>query len=245
MKGLIASVVPVVVLTVALRTQAAPLLNPAPPRPDPNQVVPLLIVTIKTEQDERKRIEAATALRNFDPNAFPDIVPILVDVLQSDPKMGVRYEAANSLAKIRPVSRLAGQALERAASKDDSLRVRLLARTSLLGYRLAGYSNNMKDSTSGLGQAPAIVEGTTRSEPPLRSAPVLITEPPPFPTIPERTKTGLLKNEVTITNIPRPMPRGFSTAMPTGPIGGPSTAASSSSPPPAIQEGPILVPPQD
>jgi hypothetical protein len=50
----------------------------------------------------------------------------------------VRLEAIQSLAKLRPVSQQAGLTLEQAAH-DDSMRVRMQARTLLFQYRLAGY----------------------------------------------------------------------------------------------------------
>ena len=48
--------------------------------------------------------ELKKELRQFDTKAFPDIVPILADVLRTDAKASVRLEAAQSLARIRPVS---------------------------------------------------------------------------------------------------------------------------------------------
>src|ERR1700682_4397176 len=91
----------------------------------PAQRVPELIVTLKSEQDERKRSSAAIELGTYDTSTFGEIVPVLVDVLQTDPKPGVRMDAASSLGSIRPVSQLAGQALEKANSSDDNWRVRL------------------------------------------------------------------------------------------------------------------------
>src|SRR5579872_1032934 len=49
------------------------------PKPNPAERVPQLIVTLKTDQDERKRAAAATELASFDANAFSEIVPVLVD----------------------------------------------------------------------------------------------------------------------------------------------------------------------
>lgn len=98
-----------------------------------------LIVQAKSDPDERKRAAAAEELREFDAKAHPEIVSILADVARTDAKPGVRQEALESLAKIRPVSIVAGQALERAAAQDDSWRVRWQAKTALLRYQLAGY----------------------------------------------------------------------------------------------------------
>src|ERR1700738_4608481 len=97
---------------------------------NPSQRVPELILIVKTDPDERKRTHAAEELRDYDSATFTEIVPVLVDVLQKDKKRNVRLEALNSLAKIRPVSARAGQAIEKAAAADESWRVRLQAKTS-------------------------------------------------------------------------------------------------------------------
>jgi HEAT repeats len=105
---------------------------------NPAQRVPQLITVLKTDPSESAREKAAAELRDYDPTAFPEITAVLVDVLQHDPKPGVRVEAAQSLSKLRPVSQEAGMALEE-ATRDSSLRVRWQARSSLLSYRLSGY----------------------------------------------------------------------------------------------------------
>src|SRR5207237_7849205 len=85
------------------------------PKADPVQRVPQLLYTVKTEPDEAKRAAAAAELREYDATMFPDIVPILADVLRTDGAQGVRLEAVQSLGKIRPVSAMAGEALEAAS----------------------------------------------------------------------------------------------------------------------------------
>src|SRR5262249_39491260 len=107
---------------------------------NPTQRVPELILLVKTDPDERKRAQAAEELREYDATTFTEIVPVLVDVLANDKKQSVRSEALTSLAKIRPVTTLAGQAMERAAAQDESLRVRWQAKSALPKYHLAGYS---------------------------------------------------------------------------------------------------------
>jgi len=108
---------------------------------NPAQRVPELIVQVKNDKNESKRESAARELRDYDPTANPDIVPVLVDVLQNDATPSVRAEAAQSLGKLRPVSQIAGWALEEAL-KDSSIRVRLQARSSLISYRLSGYHSD-------------------------------------------------------------------------------------------------------
>jgi len=104
----------------------------------PGERVSQLILTVKTDKDEDKRAEAAHELRDCDPAKHPELVPILIDVIQNDPKPGVRAEAIATVAKFRPVSQEVGMSLEQ-ATKDSSFRVRWQARSSLMSYRLAGY----------------------------------------------------------------------------------------------------------
>jgi hypothetical protein len=107
-------------------------------KPNPAERVPQLIATVKTDQDEDKRAGAAKELREFDPAAFPEVVAVLIDVLQHDSKVSVRAEAVQSLGKLRPISQEAGWALEQ-ATRDSSFRVRWQARNALIGYRISGY----------------------------------------------------------------------------------------------------------
>ena len=113
-------------------------------KPNPAERVPELIVIVKTDKDESKRTSAAEELRQYDPATHPDIVPVLIDVLLNDAKPAVRVEAAESLAKLRPVSQEAGWALEQARDKDSSMRVRAKARYELIGYYWAGYHTDPK-----------------------------------------------------------------------------------------------------
>ena len=104
---LLALILPV---TIALPAPAGILFGRHKQRPE--ERVPQLIVAVKTEANDSKRESAAKELRDYDPATFTDIVPVLVDVLQHDTKAGVRAEAAQSLSKLRPVSKEAGWALE-------------------------------------------------------------------------------------------------------------------------------------
>ena len=138
-------------MTLALLTVGA-LALPAPAgilfgkktKPNPAERVPELIVIVKTDKDESKRVAAAEELRQYDPAAYTDIVPVLIDVLMNDSKPAVRAEAAESLGKLRPVSQEAGWALEQAQDKDSSWRVRTKARYVLMTYHWAGYHTDPK-----------------------------------------------------------------------------------------------------
>jgi hypothetical protein len=105
----------------------------------PQQRVPELIVILKSEKDAHKRADAAEELRQFDLKDFPEIIPVLIDALQSDPAPSVRVEAATSLGRLRPFSMSAAQALEKAAATDSNWRVIIQAKTSFLYYQLSGY----------------------------------------------------------------------------------------------------------
>jgi hypothetical protein len=115
-------------------------------KPNPADRVPELIGIVKTEKDEHKRASAAEEMRQYDANTYPEIIMVLADVLLSDASASVRAEAADSLARLRPVAQSAGLALEQALAKDSSMKVRMQARYALLQYHWAGYHSNSKDA---------------------------------------------------------------------------------------------------
>jgi hypothetical protein len=137
---------------------------------DPKTRVPEVVAALRGDKDADKRARAAEELRNYDPAAFPDVVPALIMALQSDPKPAVRAEAAQTLGKLRPVSQQIGEALEQALATDSSMRVRLQARSSLLSYHWAGYRSAKKTDVPPLPPP----TGATGKEPP-----VIQTAPPP------------------------------------------------------------------
>jgi hypothetical protein len=160
--------------------------------------------------------------------------------------------AASSLGGLRPVSALAGQALERSAGSDSNARVRWHAKSILVKYRLAGYAPGSKGE-------PPLAGGPQTSEPPLldaavmsqpRKAPPGTSPPAPFPTgrVPAnpasmpKTTAPPLSQEDALEFRPstgRPSARGptFSTAVPQRPT---QTAPQ---PLPMVEsEGPSLTP---
>lgn len=174
-------------------------------RPVPAQRVPELILTLKTETDERKRATAAEELRDYDPKTFTEIVPVLIDVLHNDKKTGVRLEALNSLYRLRPVSQAAGQAMEHTAANDESLRVRLQAKSTLLKYHIAGYSSSGKSEP---------VQPTTQ-EPPLADPAGLPIPAVTFPPAPAKVGQPVTSSPNSPTDdVPRPLPQGI--ALPSG-----------------------------
>ena len=193
-------------------------------KPNPMERVPQLLVTVKTDSDDDKRASAAKELRDYDPATFPELVSVLVDVSQHDPKTGVRLEAVQSLAKLRPVSQEAGVALEE-ATRDASIRVRWQARSSLLSYRLAGYRSGAKET-----EPPLAV--------PAKSMPVVTSTPsgpaqkqtvePPI----ARTTSGVATSETPPPPLAQPLPKG--------PAEEPKAAKATAPPPLAPAEEPKL-----
>ena len=163
---------------------------------NPLQRVPELIVTVKTDADDRKRAHAAEELRDYDTTKFTEIVPVLADVLLHDKKQNVRLEALASLSRIRPLSTTAGQALEKAAANDEVLRVRLHAKAALTKYHLAGYSPKKGETIS------------TSSKMSTNEPPLIVNPPLPAP-----------RNDD--PRIPRPLPPGVA-SPPKAPVDGPS-----------------------
>lgn len=109
---------------------------------------------LKTSGEETARIAAIEELRSIDGAYQPIAISALMETLKSDRKTGVRAEAAVALSKMRPVRQEVGSALENAISKDNSMRVRIQARSALLQYNLAGYRSVQGGSsvTDPLGQ---------------------------------------------------------------------------------------------
>jgi hypothetical protein len=171
---------------------------------NPNQRVPELILTVKTDADERKRAHAAEELREYDTKTYTEIVPVLADVLLHDKKHTVRLEALTSLTKIRPVSTIAGQAIEKAAADDDTLRVRLQAKAALPKYHLAGYASHKSGGSTKKKQT---------DEPPVIDPPAIRIDP-----------SAKVQPMPMGSSYPRPLPPGLGTGpTPTGPpIDGPS-----------------------
>jgi hypothetical protein len=151
----------------------------SPPPLPPAQRVAALITTVKSETDERKRVNAVEELREFDTKSFPEIVPVLVDAAKSDSKASVRSEAVNSLVRIRPISTIAGQAIEHAAQHDDNWRNRMSAQAALMRYRLAGYSSppptpQPPQPPTPQAKGPAGKQPAQTSEPPLNDPPQIL-----------------------------------------------------------------------
>jgi HEAT repeats len=216
---------------------------------DPAKRVAELIITVKTEQDDRKRASAAAELGTFDALSFPEIVPVLVDIMQHDPKSALRMDAASSLGGLRPVSQVVGETLEKAASSDENMRVRLHAKSILMKYRIAGYSpgsSGQKTSPAKNGEPPLLdANGAPRQSPAVMGVP---TSGQPAANSGVFTNASASKNSTQKSSdtpefrpsVPRPLPQGpaFSTAMPQEPI------LTTPSPLPMVDtQGPPLTPP--
>jgi hypothetical protein len=201
-------------------------------KPTPTEHVPELIATLQTSGDENKRVEAVEELRQYDPAQFPQIVPALIEALQSDRKPAVRSEAAASLSKIRPVSPQVGQALEQTLSKDSSMRVRLQARSALLQYHWAGYRAGTKPVETPLPQSkepPTAIPET--KEPPRTATPAVAPTPQPKPA-PQPMPPVTAPQPMPTPSGSRPLPVGPDLTPPEKPV-----------PPSEEKKGPDLIPP--
>lgn len=199
----------IVILAMSMPAQAQ-IFNFFKKRPPEPQNVADLVVTLRTDSEERRRSNAADKLRDYDANSHPEIVPALVDAALKDQKSGVRYDALSSLAKIRPVSQMAGQAIEQAVQSDDNWRNRLHAKSLMVGYNLAGYRNlPAKDQ-------PQNAKGGKTSEPPLASQP-LTSQPmtgQPLPNQPIAQQPEVIEFEPQfVPSQPRPLPNGPKTSI--------------------------------
>jgi hypothetical protein len=221
---------PVLVVGLASSASAGIIFNKKP-KVVPEKRVPELLTTARTDGDENKRYDAVAELRDYDPKLFPQIVPTLIEVLMNDKKASVRSEAAQTLSKLRPVSREVAEALEHARDKDASLRVRMQARNSLLSYHWAGWWSD-PGKLKPDGPTPP-----TTKEPPL--APPVQTQPQPLPPV---TPVTTLK--------PRPEPAPG--PLPAPVIATPPPPPSRTTPgavqplpkgPPVEEKGPELGPP--
>lgn len=130
------------------------------PRPNPTEHVPLLIKTLNSDLDDRRRADAASDLRDYDPKTFPDIIPALVEALNNDSSTSVRVEAATSIGKLRPISLIGGYALEQAEMNDPALRVRVVATTHLKVWVLFhGYKRGrMPDPLANQSEEPPLAD---------------------------------------------------------------------------------------
>jgi hypothetical protein len=178
--------------------------------------VPTLIGALKTDPEERHRADAARQLRDFDVTAYPEILPALIEATQTDAKAGVRLEALQSLARVRPISQQAGQTLEGLADHDSSLRVRLQARSALIQYRLSGYhaSRNVAKPQIGPTIEPPLAPGL---EPAGLQAPLSTPGPNAYEPYRAMTPTPIQVTPKPVPLVPVPSPRLEPAPMPTGP----------------------------
>jgi HEAT repeats len=200
----------------------AGLFGKKPSKPSPAERVPELIAILRTDGDEDKRSNAAEELRQYDPTAFPTIIPALVEAMQTDKKPSVRSESAQSLGKLRPVSDQAGLALQQTLETDPSMRVRLQARSALMSYRWNNWHGVKKEPPSNNTKEPPLADKNVPPSPPGPPS------PPPSPPPP-------------VINTQRVPPRQFQ-GIPTNPNGRPSNGVSLQRPVPTTAEPPLAPP---
>src|SRR5262245_49214044 len=113
-------------------------------------------------------------------------MPALIEALQRDTSSSVRAEAAGSIGKLRPISQQAGYVLEQALEGDNSMRVRMSARTALWQYYLVGYrsAKQPEPPANQTGEPPLAAPGGPVPMP--APAAMARTQPPPAARQPTR-----------------------------------------------------------
>lgn len=134
-------------------------------KPDPATHVPALLDMLKSATDERDRVAAANALREYDAKVYPEILPALMDALAGDSSSSVRTEAAESIGRIRPITAQAGYALEQAKENDKDRSVRNAARLALLQYKILGWIPGTKAEIAFQTKEPPLASSSVKSAP--------------------------------------------------------------------------------
>ena len=161
-----------------------------------------LLTVLRSDLNEDNRTHAAEELGRVDASRYPEIIPLLIETMRSDPKPAVRAEVVDSLAKIRPLTKEAGKALE-AAKEDGSFKVRWHARTAARVYHNAGYQEQEKKvAATPAKPSPAATRSTSELAPSGQSsgwlsnmfgkaspAPAPVAQPQPTPA-PQPTQTS-------------------------------------------------------
>jgi HEAT repeats len=119
-----------------------------------------LLTILRSDLNEDNRTHAAEELGRVDASHYPEIIPLLIETMRNDPKPAVRAEVVDSLAKIRPLTKEAGKAIE-TAKEDGSFKVRWHARTAARVYHNAGYQEQEKKVAATPAKSPAAAPRST------------------------------------------------------------------------------------
>jgi hypothetical protein len=206
-----------------------PTTQAAPATPSPAERLNQMISIAKTDPSESRRAAAIKELRQYDLRTYPQIMGILVDLLQTDSDSSVRAEAAESLGKMRPISQQAGWALQKASTSDSSTRVRWQARAALIQYQMAGYQPRQAN------QPPQGMP--TSAEPPL-ATPITATPNPAPAVAPPRQVSPPSYIRQPVQNTAEP-PMSNPVVNPPAPLV-PAQPPRLQRPPSTYDEGPIL-----
>ena len=130
--------VPIALMWIYASAEAGIIFNRGK-KPGPEEQIAELVKTLRTNPDERHRVASIGDLGKFDAKDHPAIATTLIDSVMRDPSSAVRYEAAQALGKVRPLTSQSAYALEYALNNDSSTRVRTAAQNALWQYHVAGY----------------------------------------------------------------------------------------------------------
>lgn len=211
-----------VLVSTSLPVHAQGILNILKRRPEPAPKVPELIHQLQGSDQARSRSTAANDLRQYDAKQFPEVIRALIHSLEHDVNPSVRAEAAQALGRTHPITQAAGQALERAASKDSVWRVRMQAWSSLKGIQIQGWRNQGPSAVEDyiVNAAPAAPpQQKSKSLFEVQAPSIPLPSPPVAITTPTPNSLVITEPEPAQYTVPRPLPVGapWSTSVPTPP----------------------------
>lgn len=215
MKWYTTMLIPGFLVAATVQAQAGGIFVSRKPAPNPDQHIYKLVNLAQSCRNSSQRAHAVQQLRNFDAVKYPQVVPVLVNVLRTDKSINVRIEAARSLGRVRPLTPAAREALAEASMHDSAFRVRWQARTSLTVYTVARINPRNYAPTN------SKASRMTTKEPPVGGPFVS----PESGTVPVREKT---KDPVFMTPPPRSV--GYARPLPKGPDQPPQAAPNNSAP---------------
>lgn len=144
------------------------------PKPSPAEQIPKLVTTLKSDQAERKRADAAEGLGDFDLAPFPEAVDALVQALRTDVSAAVRGQALHSLSRLKAPPKHVVAAVEQCKTSDASIRLRAHAQRLWMSYQLHGLTPK-PDETA----APPTAQSPAGSVPPEPARVMKSTPTPP------------------------------------------------------------------
>ena len=252
-----------VALFAALPLQAAGLFNrksnqAAQAKPKADDATALIVRTLRTDADERRRAYAAESLARFDLKQHPQAGFALIEALSRDSSQLVRGAVVESLSKMRPMTQQVAEALEQASLADSSNQVRTAAGNALMPFVQAGYRPAKREAANLAKAQPPAPRGA-RPQPPLERipSPNETSEPPLADAntgaateaakvvAPRQPRPAEATPTIPKVNPPLTIEEPKTTVPPITPLAPKKASPAPTKPTPAKPaEGPILIPPE-